>query len=178
MPHEEAAPERTVMFGDSITYMCDWQSHFEGSEVINLGVSGDTVGDLIDRIDEVYHAAPSVIFIMAGVNDLLSGREPDDIIADWQTLLDLTRDYKVYVQSMLPVDAGFGDRALLVSEFNAKLKALCAERGTAFIDLYSLYCDSNGFLKQECTPDGLHIKASAYEPWIKKIRPIIEGSGK
>ncbi len=165
----------TVFFGDSITFMGDWQGYFPEREVYNLGVSGDTIEMLEDRIGQVYKAEPGRLFVMVGINDLLSGFTVDETIREFEKLLDMLPECRVYVQSLLPVDAWFGDRAELVAEYNARLRALCEERGLTYIDLYPLYDDGTGHLGSEYTRDGLHLRPTAYEKWVDVIRGYVEG---
>ena len=160
-----------VFFGDSITYFGDWENYFGDIEVYNLGVSGDRVGDLIDRMDSVYAAKPTKLFIMAGVNDLLSGRTYSETLADWDELLNECGELgcKIYVQSVLPVAENFGLEADYIPRFNEKLEQLAREHGAEYLDIYSLYADENGDLLRECTHDGLHLIRDAYRRWVRAI---------
>jgi lysophospholipase L1-like esterase len=62
-----------VMFGDSITEF--WNGHpdgfFPGTNVVNKGVSGNTVVNLQKRFDaDVAKLSPSVVVFQVGINDL------------------------------------------------------------------------------------------------------------
>lgn len=164
-----------VFFGDSITYLGKWEKYFAGVKVVNLGVSGDKVADLEDRIDELYAAAPGTLFIMVGVNDLLSGYTVEETITEYTKLLDMCPDCKIYVQSVLPADAGFGSGADNIAPFNERLRALCGEKGIEYIDLFPLYDDGTGHLARAYTGDGLHLLSTAYGKWTERIRPLVEG---
>jgi len=163
-----------VFFGDSITFMGRWQSYFPDIEVINLGVSGDKVEDLIDRVDSVIAAKPAKLFIMAGVNDILSGYSVAETAANFERLLDMLPECTVYVQSILPVDSAFGERALSINACNAALASICMERGIDFVDLYALYDDGTGHLAAKYTKDGLHLMPDAYDVWVEEIRTAVE----
>lgn len=174
---EAPADDVIVFFGDSITDMGDWQAWFPGLEVYNHGVSGDKTADLTERIDAVKSSAPTKLFIMVGINDLLSGRTIGETLADWNALLDECEklDCRIYVQSVLPVSERLCPDAGYIPDFNAALERLAAEHGAEYLDVYSLYADENGYLKRECTGDGLHLLPSAYEIWVEAIREKAEG---
>ncbi len=174
---QEPMKQKIVFFGDSITYMGDWESYFEGYDVTNLGVSGDKVQSLIDRIEDLYAEKPTKLFIMVGVNDILSGFDTKDVIADWRTLLELIEEHlpdcRVYVQSVLPVSRDYPNSSEII-RFNADLKALCDERGLDYIDLFPLYRDKSGYLMNGFTKDGLHLTPEAYGLWVEEIRKLVE----
>lgn len=174
---ETAVEERLVFFGDSITYMGGWRSLLPGKQTVNLGVSGDRVEDLVDRLDEVIAARPTRLFIMAGVNDLLSGGTVEDTILDYERLLTGCEacGCAIYVQSVLPVADGLWIDAELIESFNALLRGLAEKHGAQFIDLFPIYADSEGYLLDEYTIDGLHLTNEAYRPWAEEIERIIDG---
>jgi lysophospholipase L1-like esterase len=64
-------PETIVLFGDSITARWPW--HLPGYDIINEGVDGNTIQDLLDRIFPVIAHEPDTLFLMIGVNDILTG---------------------------------------------------------------------------------------------------------
>ena len=163
-------PEHIVMFGDSITYLADWSALLPGHEVVNLGVSGDKVCDLILRVDSVRREEPSKLFIMVGINDLLSGYSIKETLASYDELLTLCTGYEVYIQSVLPVSDMFGMPAEVITGFNAELKKLASMHGAEYIDLYPVYADANGYIKTEYTGDGLHLLREAYKPWVEILR--------
>lgn len=75
---------RLVFLGDSLTW-----GRYGGSfvnrvaellpdhEIINAGVGGNTVINLLDRLDAVLEQSPDGIFVMVGGNDAISYSQPD-----------------------------------------------------------------------------------------------------
>lgn len=76
---------RIVFFGDSLTWGGYGGSYFDaltgylpGVERINAGVGGDTVINLLRRLDEdVIVQRPDAAFVMVGGNDAISYSQPD-----------------------------------------------------------------------------------------------------
>ena len=174
---EAPAEESIVFFGDSITYLGDWESWFSGHKVTNLGVSGDRIADLIDRVDQVTAAKPTKLFVMVGVNDILTGYDPADIIAEHEKLLKELQDKlpgcEIYVESVLPADRAYPNSDRILA-YDSELSALAEKLGLEYIDLFPLYRDRSGFLMSQYTGDGLHLLRDAYEQWVEQIRPLID----
>ncbi|MBZ0302738.1 MAG: SGNH/GDSL hydrolase family protein [Anaerolineae bacterium] len=75
---------RLVFFGDSLTwggyggsYVAEIQNHLPGHEIVNAGEGGNTVVNLLRRVDEVLALQPDGIFVMVGGNDAISNLYPD-----------------------------------------------------------------------------------------------------
>jgi len=85
--------------------MYDWQERFPDCRVLNLGISGETVEELLDRRDHIRSRveSPDIIFLMTGINNILS--EQYDITGPYAEFVrNLTTWYKgamIVVQSLL-----------------------------------------------------------------------------
>ncbi|MCK7489345.1 MAG: hypothetical protein MZU79_03150 [Anaerotruncus sp.] len=64
--------KRIVFLGDSLTEWFDWVAYFPQYEVLNLGVSGERVEELLDRLDRIHARIdePDILFIMTGINNI------------------------------------------------------------------------------------------------------------
>lgn len=60
-----------VFFGDSLTYYGDLSTEYH-KIVCNLGLRGDDIQGMINRIEQVKLVQPSVMFLMIGTNDAAS----------------------------------------------------------------------------------------------------------
>lgn len=74
---------KLVCLGDSLTQGTYGGSYMEvlralrpADEIINAGRSGDTVLNLLTRVDEVLAHAPDGVFVMIGGNDAISFSQP------------------------------------------------------------------------------------------------------
>ena len=168
-----------LFFGDSIT--CDgcFDELFPDYRIVNLGVYGDTLDDLLRRVPEVRAEHPNKIFLLGGINSLTPDNAAE-CLDQYAGLLDALRvacpDAELIVQSVLPVGAEVdwnGTINTAVRQFNEGLKPLAAEKDCPFVDLYALY-EKNGVLDPALTRDGVHLNFTAYGPWAEAVRPMIE----
>lgn len=163
-----------IFFGNSITNMHEWWEAL-GSEqkVLNRGASGAFTFELIDNVGSITAFKPAKVFIGIGTNDLGNRQfgQPDSVAARISELVRLIREgspsTQVYVQSILP--STNGNRTLeLISETNAKVKALIEPQGATYIDLFD---DLMGIVSHELSYDGLHLNFKGYRIWLDKIAP-------
>lgn len=167
-----------VFFGNSITCGSDFQADFPDKKIINLGLSGDILPGMMDRLAMVECVHPKKIFIMAGTNDL-GHVSVEQYLARYRKLIGKLKEdlpeTKVYLQSVLPIntdmrpDCDYNDKIL---EANKAVRSLAEEYGCTFIDLYHLY-EKDGQMNKELTKDGVHLKPQAYSLWANAITKYI-----
>ncbi len=172
-----------VMLGNSITNGCEWAELLGNSNVVNRGISGDTVEGIQARLGSIIKAAPAKIFLMVGVNDVSHDLSADSIATSIGELVHRIRNEspatKLYLQSLLPVNQNFGrfrkldGKEQVIRDINAILPAIAEREGATFINLYPLLADEQGNLGSEYTNDGLHLLAPAYLLWRDVILPYI-----
>ena len=76
--------------GDEKSQFAYWlmQAHPDW-RVLNRGVNGETADDIEARFDrDVLKASPSVVIVIAGVNDVYGGREPADVTRVLRSIYD------------------------------------------------------------------------------------------
>lgn len=172
-----------VMLGNSITNGCEWAELLGNANVVNRGISGDTVEGIQARLGSIIKAAPAKIFLMIGVNDVSHDLSADSIATSIGELVHRIRTEspatKLYLQSLLPVNQSFerfrklDGKEQVIRDINAKLPAIAEREGATFINLYPLLADERGNLGSEYTNDGLHLLAPAYLVWRDAIMPYI-----
>lgn len=176
-----AGPPReiVVFLGDSLVFGGPWLEAFPDVAVVNLGVRGDTVLDVADRLDEL--ANPSVrvakLFLLIGTNDArlrLPGRE----LAGRYTfmvnrLLQMLPDARFYLMSLPPCGA---DRSEIVLTLNDAVRETAALQQFPLIDLYPQFAAADGSLRAEYTVDGIHLNDAGYELWVELVEPYVNGS--
>lgn len=175
---EQTSESKIVFFGDSITADSNFAEYFPDCTIVNLGVYGDTLTDLLARVDEVRAAKPKQIFLLGGINCL----RPDNVercVEQYAALLDALReacpDAAICVESVLPVGAELdpdGSENDAVRRFNAALAPLAREKGCGFADIYAVY-EKDGALDPALTRDGIHLNFTAYGPWAELIKPFV-----
>jgi lysophospholipase L1-like esterase len=166
-----------VFIGDSLTEWFDWQERFPAYQVTNLGISGETVEELLDRRDHIRSRveAPNIIFLMTGINNVLS--EQYDITKSYSEIVrNLTTWYKgakVVVQSLLPVDMPWIKNDT-IRTINRHLAEIAREHGAEYLDVYAAYTDASGNPKPGLlSDDGVHLAGKGYDVWAKVVEEFL-----
>ena len=161
----------TMMLGDSITDEGQWDELLNNSKAQNRGISGDTTDGVIDRLNTISKGIKQV-FIMIGVNDIMRGREVDEIFANYLKIIQTFKDknIKIYIQSTLYIGetrkANFNPK---VEELDSRLEKYASENQITFINLNPIFAPQK-VLKKEFTSDDLHLNGSAYKLWAEQIK--------
>jgi len=169
---------KTIIFiGDSLTEYFDWQGRFPEHDVMNLGVSGETVEGLLDRMDRILLALndPDFIFLMTGINNIAS--EDYEVLHVYKQIINklfaVFGKSTIVVQSILPIELPWIDNDK-IKEINNSLKELAKNFMAEYLDVYSLYTDSNGKLFREyLLEDGVHLSDKGYEVWSKAVEEFL-----
>jgi lysophospholipase L1-like esterase len=181
MPH---AKNEIVFLGNSITERGEWQEVLSGYPypIINRGVGGDNSFGILARMDEILMAKPKIIFLMDGINDLFRMLPNDVTINNYRRIIrKIKKDSpltKIYIESALPINEEMTTvvytkgRNQLVPLLNARIKELAKEENITYIDICPLFQDEKGNLKREISPDGVHLKASAYIDWVDYLKEL------
>ena len=163
-----------VFFGDSLTYYGDFASVFPGQVVCNLGLRGDTIKGMIDRVEQVRMLEPKQVFLMAGINDV-AHVSLDEFEEIYNSLLDAISQAlpkaTIIIQNMLPVnnqDFSISCENNQIRACNSKIKTIARLRNLIYLDVYSIY-DEDGKLPLKLTKDGLHISHESYSRWYKLL---------
>ncbi|MGO9377719.1 MAG: GDSL-type esterase/lipase family protein [Dissulfurispiraceae bacterium] len=161
-----------IFIGDSLIEYFDWQQRFPEHQVLNLGLSGETVQGLSARVRRIIGtaAAPDMLFIMTGINNLAM----DDfmILDEYERLLKSLKtafpSTKIVVQSLLPVTMWTDNKQ--IEEINRALKGIAKALKLSFIDVYALFVDAAGNPHVEyLLEDGVHVSKKGYEVWSDKV---------
>ena len=163
-----------VMLGDSITHGGEWSEMFPGLPIKNRGISGDTTTDVLLRLDPIIAAKPAAVFVKIGTNDLQ--RVPDRAVSYRQYRQIVTRiqagspGTRIYLQSLLPREAAMREE---VEGYNRQIKAMAAELGVDYIDLYPAFLAPDGSIRDELTLDELHLSGEGYRVWQSRLEPVM-----
>ncbi len=172
-----------VMLGNSLTHYCEWHELLSNPKVLNRGISGDVAQGIYDRLGSILPGHPAKIFLMVGVNDISHDLSPDSICSLTEKIVDRIQrespSTELYLQSCLPVNEkfkvykGIWDKTPVVPLVNDAYRRMAAQKGITFIDLFSLFADENGSLREDLTNDGLHLTAPGYLLWRKALQPYL-----
>ena len=164
----------TMMLGDSITDEGQWDELLDNTKVQNRGISGDTTDGVLDRLNSISKGIKQV-FIMIGVNDIMRGKEVDEVYTNYLKIIQTFKDknIKVYIQSTLYIGesrkANFNPK---IEELDARLEKYASENQITFINLNPILAPQK-VLKKEFTSDDLHLNGTAYKLWTEQIRKYL-----
>ena len=165
-----------VFIGNSITNMHEWWEAFGcNPNIINRGVSGALSRESLANIESVVAGKPAKVFLMLGTNDLGTPglNAPEQVLDNVTMIVDRFQrespKTQLYIQSILPSKKGL--RTLEIEKTtNRALAELCVSRNITYVDLWN---DLLSISDNENTLDGLHLKASGYEIWCRKIQQYV-----
>ncbi len=144
-------------------------------QVINAGISGDTLADMFYRLNKdvlVYH--PDIVILMGGTNDIYQGMSQPQLQQSFLSIVETLRQQnsEVLVGLPLPVDDP-GERTLKI--WRAWLQEYCRVQKLTLIDFYRDFIDEHGRIKEALLLDGCHPRIIGYETMGKRaIRTFCE----
>lgn len=190
-------PGRVVFLGDSITDGWNLAEAFPGRPFVNRGISGQTTAQMLVRFyPDVIALQPEAVILLAGTNDIARNNGPQTLEMIQHNIMAMTElaqghGVKVILGTIMPIN----DRTVMrgpgaqeprpriqstarppedILAMNAWLKSYAAEKGAFIADFYSATVDSEGFLRDGITTDGLHPNAQGYELMAPVVSAAIE----
>lgn len=182
LPPPAAGENRVVFMGDSITEgwgmkatgsNVDRGEFFPGKPYINRGISGQTTPQMLVRFrQDVVDLKPKAVVVLAGTNDIAENtgkttiREIGNNIA---SMSDLARANGVAVVlcTVLPASDFRWHPGLQpapkIRALNAWIREYAEKNGLVYVDYYSSMVNSEGGLKSDLSPDGVHPNKAGYE---------------
>lgn len=161
-----------VFLGDSRIEEADWSELLGRSDVSNRGISGDTVGAVLRRLDEAIPTAARVCVLQAGFNDVYQGEPVERVVERLKELIVRVQSEKkanVVVTSVILSGQTYRHMNDNLRSLNESLQAFCDESGLVWINLNDLFCP-NGFLAKEFTIDDIHLNGKAYRMMAESLK--------
>ena len=165
---------RIVFMGNSITdsWLTMRPEFFAEKPYINRGIGGQTTPQMLLRFrQDVIDLHPSVVVILAGINDIAQNTGPSTIkmISDnIISMAELAKAHNITVVlcSVLPAfdfpwKKGL-EPAEKVIKLNAVLKSYAKKHDLTYIDYFSAMVNDVNGLKDELGYDGVHPNAAGY----------------
>ena len=186
--------------GDSITrrwgtsdpqyrdFLLNWRRNFFGWNAANFGWGGDTVQNVLWRLEngELEGVNPKVIVLMAGTNNIgaVVRRSVDDAVVEEVTsgvgaILALMRrkapDAVVVVMGITPRRDRAGGTSVMptIAAINSRLAASADGRRVRYLDINDRLATADGRLIEGVTVDGLHLSLTGYQIWADALKPIV-----
>jgi lysophospholipase L1-like esterase len=172
----EAPPEGR---GDVTSQFAYWlmKAHPDW-EVLNRGVNGERTDQIAARFDrDVIGAAPAIVIIIAGVNDVYQGRGVAEITDRLRALYDraLRAGITVVAGTVIPYNTATAEQNGRMHEINAWIRAQSAAGpALAFVDTRAAVAADGQPDRLASSPDGLHPSPEGYRSMADALRPALE----
>ena len=171
----------TVFLGDSLTESFDLQKHFGRNDLRNRGLSGNMTEHVLYRLEEITNAKPARLFLMIGINDIYQGKDKKNILANITRIIDellqKSPETKLYIQSILPVNAKklLIDKSIntTIYQANNELKNICKIKLITFTDIHPDFLNENGEMNTAYTYDGVHLTEQGYILWAELMQRFL-----
>lgn len=167
-----------LFIGDSLIEYGDWD-RLLGVEILNRGMGGDTTQGVLMRLKRSLQCQPHKLFMMIGVNDLITGVPMEHILHNYNTILEtITRESlqtQVYIHKALPSNPEklffvFKNRQVMI--LNRQIEGLSQEHNAVCLDLWPILTQNN-ILQPEYTVDGVHLTEGAYKLWAALLKAYV-----
>lgn len=187
-----------ALLGDSITqgwgggwdrlpFTTAWKRSFDGRKVVNLGIGGDRIENILWRLDHgaLDGASPKVIVLMIGVNNaplvFANGVPAMRVAQGIKLCLDNLRlrcsASQIILLKVLPAFDPTKETGKAVVDINKAIDqaALDADPRVHILDLTGDFTHPDGTLKTELySGDNLHIGPAGYEVLAEKLKPLVD----
>lgn len=172
--HLYITKSQVIFLGDSHIEQCEWQEVFQDFDISNRGIGGEGISSLEARLDIAVQPDSQMVFIQIGINDLLSGVNPDVVFSRYQMLIGALKSKHCRIIATLPFYTRyFPETNEEVFRLNEKLKEWLPTQSVTLLDI-NPQLSENKRLKREMSLDGIHLNAKGYQIWIDAIRPVLQ----
>ena len=182
----------SLTFGLRVPHSQAWPrliSRDTGMEVRNLGISGDTTGGMLARMQNltgvVCHGSPEnmpILLIMGGSNDIFYAGTDAGARANIGAMI-----HQAMAAHMMPVVgiplpiapedapkgwgkiADFHKAAEQIEGYSRWLKDFCAAFGVPYVDFRQDFLTEAGQVRRELFADGLHPNAEGHKLMAKRL---------
>jgi lysophospholipase L1-like esterase len=177
--------------GDSITrrwgatdypqFLANWKKNFHGWNAANFGWGGDTVQNVLWRLQngELDGINPKVIVLMAGTNNL-GGRggeaKVNEVTEALKAVLATCKEKApratVILMGITPRNDNRAHNTT-IHAINANLAKMADGKQVRYVNINDKLADKDGKLFAGMSPDRLHLTAKAYQIWADALKPIL-----
>jgi len=138
----------------------------------------DLNGTMVTAIDALRNTSFSKLYIMFGLNEA-SWPYSEVFIDEYGDIIDEARAINpnaiIYIQSILPVTKSCSDSSesfnkTKIDSLNEMLQQLASEKQVYYIDCEKALADSEGYLPEEASTDGIHFGVPECEAWLEYLK--------
>ena len=135
-------------------------------------------GEKITLLEDMKNKDIKSVYIMLGVNEL-GWSYPQVFKLKYEELIDEIRkvkpNCKIYVQSIIPVtksknqtDKIFNNKNVI--KFNKLIQEVASEKNVKYLDVASALVNSEGYLPEKASTDGIHVDKKYCEKWLDYLK--------
>ena len=141
---------------------------------------GENKVTVLEALDDMTF---SKVYIKLGINEL-GWKYPEIFAEDYAKLIDEIRNINpeaaIYVQSIIVVskDKSEGDDIYNnenIAEFNELLLDMAQEKDVYYLDLNEVLADEEGYLPEDASFDGVHLKPDYCKLWLEYLKTHTAG---
>lgn len=146
-------------------------------KVLNRGVNGERSDQILRRFDsDVVPFHPQVLIVLAGVNDLYQGEQPDWVKAQLKKIYDRAARENIFVVActIIPYNRMGPSVRAGMKEVNEWIRAYSAEHHLGFCDLFHVVENPAHPWNLSGTPDGLHPDVNGYRAMGEALADFLE----
>ncbi|MEH3093354.1 MAG: GDSL-type esterase/lipase family protein [Agrobacterium cavarae] len=161
---------RFVMMGDSLTQFANWPALLNRSDVLNLGLAGDTTAGMLTRVENL-DVTGNRVLVMGGVNDVLVGISVDDIMRNLTEIVrHLNRDGNtVFLQSTIMTRRPDANR--IIAQLIERQRQLCETEKCTFVDVNRSVTNGSDLAEAQSV-DYVHLNYNGYLRWKDAVEFI------
>ena len=135
-------------------------------------------GEKITLLQDMRNKDIKKVYIMLGINEL-GWSYPSVFKLKYEELIDEIRKVKpdcdIYVQSIIPVTKSKDQSDKIfnnanVKKFNKLIKEVANEKNVKYLDVQSVLVNSEGYLPEDASTDGIHIGKRYCEKWLNYLK--------
>ncbi|HOP08130.1 MAG TPA: GDSL-type esterase/lipase family protein [candidate division Zixibacteria bacterium] len=176
-----AVADRVVFLGASITQRWDLKKYLPEFPIINRGVGGQLVPQILTRFNrDVLELQPKAViikFCSINIRPELSLKTLEDGMTMMSELAE-ARGITPIISTIIPAgkpEAHIGDFSVVDSlgKFNDWARQYAKEKGYPLLDFAAAIADEDGFLPRDCSVDAVHLNDKGYEILSEAARPVL-----
>jgi len=168
----------SIISGWKTTANALWTLLLEPRGALNIGIPGETSGQLLWRVQNGFLRgfSPDITVLQVGANDReLPAEHVAENIGDIvRTCLAQMPTTRMILFGIFPTDRAGSPLRRKNDATNALLRALDAPR-VCVVECGGMFLDASLEVVPELLPDGLHLSALAYERWSTVLLPLLDG---
>ncbi len=158
--------------GDSITYGFPYGPNHSWVKmvsarlklrIINGGINGDTVSNMLQRLPRALAAGPSHLILLGGANDAYWGRQAASIGREAEEICRRVQEAGVVPILGLPTPVDEPAVEGVLAGYRAQYLDLAARYGLDVIPFNQAFIATTGRFRVELTTDGCHPTIDGYE---------------